>query len=101
MKVGQRWGYINAEQFFAVVENEGLQDMMLDVLEPQRGQSNKVLLSYPSIIANKYSKENYYSPAIYYGLKCDPGAAEAISHSIFTKGSGKVGARSDVEGQGN
>ena len=52
MKVGQRWGYINAEQFFAVVENEGLQDMMLDVLEPQRGQSNKVLLSYPSIIAN-------------------------------------------------
>ena len=46
------WGHISAEQFFPLVENEGLQDMMLDIPEPQRGQLAKVLSSYPSVIAN-------------------------------------------------
>ena len=32
------WGHINPEQFFPLVENEKLQDMMLDLPEPQRGQ---------------------------------------------------------------
>ena len=46
------WGHINAEQFFPLVENSGSQDLMLDVPEPQRGQLTKVLLSYPSVLAN-------------------------------------------------
>ena len=46
------WGHISAEQFFPLVENKGLQELMLDVPEPQRGQLTKVLLSYPGVIAN-------------------------------------------------
>ena len=46
------WGHIHAEQFFPLVENSGLQDLMLDVPEPQTGQLTNVLLSYPSVIAN-------------------------------------------------
>ena len=93
-------GHISAKQFFPLVENEGLQDMMLDVPKPQRGQLAKVLLSYPSVIANTPGRTTvvqHYN----YCRKCDPGTAEAIPHSIFTKGSGKAGARSDVKAQGN
>ena len=32
------WGHINAEQFSLLVENDVLQDLMLDVPEPQRVQ---------------------------------------------------------------
>ena len=45
------WEHPSAEQFFPL-EDGGLQDVILDVLEPQRAQLTQVLLSYPNVITN-------------------------------------------------
>ena len=91
------WEHLSAEQFFPL-EDGGFQDLILDVLEPQRAVN-----SGPFVLSkcdNYYSRQNHISTALYYCWWCSPSVAEAILNSLFTKRIGETRAGWDVERAG-